>query len=429
MTQTVELDITALAGLGDGIGHWQEKTVFVPFALPGERVRAILSADPKDQRAELLEILIPSPERGIPPCRHFGVCGGCELQHLSSDAYARFKRGIALQVAERLGVAERVMPLVTVPLHSRRRAEVKVTVQKGEVSLGYYAARSHRIIDLHECPIVDSHIEGAFAAWREAIEKLKTPGNIKAIHFTALENGLDVILQVTSRSKPQDREKLIAFAATQPILRLQEHVGGAGDYDALGRRQPVMIYFAGVAIELPTGAFLQATLPSQQALQALVAAGCEGGRRIIDLYCGCGTFSFPLAQAGYEVSAVEGNPEMVNAAANAARKAGLTGVQFSARDLYKTPIPSAELARYDTAVINPPRNGALPQVQELAKAGVRRIVMVSCNPATFERDAKHLLEHGYVLDSLTPVDQFLWSHHLEVVGIFTAKQESPSQTV
>lgn len=423
MSDIITFRIDRLAALGDGVGQWQGRPVFVPLTLPGDIVTARIVARQRDHdRAELVSIDEGGTDRRHAPCIHFGDCGGCELQHLSTDAYRRFKRGIALQVAARLGGDEaQVAPLVEVPPHSRRRVEVKVTVNKGAVSLGFLAARSHRVVDVVECPVADPAIAANLALWRAQIATLKTPGNIKAIHLTQVEGGLDVILHTATRSKPHDRDALISFAREHDILRLSERVGDIAEQTILHRvPATVTVDLGGVPVELPAGAFLQATRPSQEALVALVREACQGHDRIIDLYCGCGTFSFPLLKEGHTVQGYEGDADMTNAALNAARRVGLDGpARFSARDLFASPLQPSELRGYDAAVINPPRNGALPQVKALAEAKVARIVMVSCNPATCERDAAWLLGNGYRMDRLVPVDQFLWSHHLELVAIFT----------
>ncbi|MBM3617974.1 MAG: 23S rRNA (uracil(1939)-C(5))-methyltransferase RlmD [Alphaproteobacteria bacterium] len=418
ISESVELHITHLATQGDGVAMHDGQPVYVPYALPDELVRV---TQPHAGRAELLEVITPSAQRIPPPCIHFTVCGGCELQHLSEEAYVAFKRGIALQVAKRLGVDERIVaPLMRVPAQSRRRAEFKVSVAKGEIAIGFMAARSHALVDVQECPVVEPIIAASLPAWRDVLASLKSPSNIKSIHMTVVEGGLSILLQIAGKFKPNDREKLAAFAKEQGFIRLAEQVGEAREQTVIHRAGEAQVRFADVAVDLAAGAFLQATKPSEAELVAQVLAGCAGHARVIDLYSGCGTFTFPLTKARHSVDAYEGSSDMTNAGFNAARREGLEQTaRFTARDLFKSPLKSAELTRYDAAVINPPRNGALPQVKELSEAGIARIVMVSCNPATFERDAKHLLESGYRLDSLVPVDQFLWSHHLEVVGIFS----------
>lgn len=422
----IEINIEQLAPLGDGIGEYCGKPVFVPFTLPGEKILArIVSENNQAIHAELLEVQHVSASRTQPFCIHFTRCGGCELQHLQEADYIAFKRAAAVNIAQHLGQGEEtvVTPLVTVPPHTRRRMEVKIAVSKGAVTLGFLAARSHRVIDVEECPVLEPAIAATFDSWRQIIGGLKIASAIKAIRMTLLDGGIEAILEVSARLKLDDRGKLQDFALAQDFLSLAEQVGEKNEVISLYRKSHPFGTFAGIPVELPPNAFLQATRYSEEKLVVEVLKACEGFERIVDLYSGCGTFSFPLAVAGHRVSAYEGDADMTNAGYNAVRKAGMEGqVRFTARDLFKKPLMPDELRLYDAAVINPPRNGALPQTRALAASGLKRIAMVSCNPATFSRDAQELVRNGYRLKRLVPVDQFLWSHHLELVGVFERVQ-------
>lgn len=414
--EQIELCITRLAGLGDGVGEHDGRPVFVPLTAVGDVVRAAIP--PGGQRARLVEVMEASPDRQKPPCPHFGLCGGCSLQHLNPAVYEAFKEAIARDAARQSGADEAVVrPLFLSGAASRRRAECKVAVDKGEVTLGFLAARSHDVVAVTECKVVDAAIAAAFPAWREALGRWKKPSRVRAVQFTHADNGLDVLLHVDGRLKPADSEALRAFAAEQGIVRLCIAQEG-GEPQAVIAGEPVL-RLGDAAVELPVAAFLQATSASQDVMAAEVLAHCAGHERVADLYSGCGTYSLPLAQAGHRVHAYEGGAEAVTALFNAARKHGLQEQLAShTRDLYAAPLTVRELQAYDAVVVNPPRNGALPQAQAIAQSGVATVVMVSCNPATFIRDAKALAEGGYRLVSLLPVDQFTWSHHLELVGAF-----------
>lgn len=332
------------------------------------------------------------------------------MQHLSAETYTEFKRGIALRVAEQLGAdAQVVQPLFESGPASRRRAEVKVAVVKGEVRLGFMAARSHEVVDTPECRVVDMAIVQAMAAWKALLQGMRKPSVFKSIHFTVVNNGLDVHLRTEGKPKPADMEALRAFSVSQPIERLLM------DGQTLKAGEP-LVAMGGSVVALPPESFLQATQASQKAMVELVLKHCAGYRVVADLYCGCGTFSLPLAHAGHAVRAYEGGQEAVTALFNAVRRGGLD-ITAQVRDLYALPL-TVELQGVEAAVINPPRNGALPQSKALAQSGVKKIVMVSCNPATFVRDAQALQAGGFRLVELTPVDQFTWSHHLELVGVF-----------
>lgn len=414
----LELSITHLAGLGDGVAMHDGLPVFVPLACGGDTLRAEVEQVAKDHiRARLVEVVKPSPHRATPPCPHFGACGGCSLQHVDAASYAAFKQHIAQEAARALGAGDAVVkPLFQSGAASRRRAEVKVAVEQGEVRLGFLAARSHDVLDTAECKVVDAAIAAAIPAWREALQGCKKPARITAIRFTHADNGMEVLLHASSPLKPADSQRLQDCAAAQGVLRLGVQIA-EGDIQWLQSGEPV-VELGSATVELPPAAFLQATRASQDAMIAEVVAQCGKATTVADIYCGIGTFSLPLAHAGHRVQAYEGSQEAVTALFNAARKHGLESrLSAHSRNLYAQPL-TQELQGVEVAVINPPRNGALPQCKALAASSVQRVVMVSCNPATFIRDGKALCAAGFTLKSLLPVDQFTWSHHLELVGVF-----------
>lgn len=416
---TLELRITHLAGLGDGVAMHHDVPVFVPYTCAGDVVIAQIERIGKDAvHAQLVEVLAPSPDRQSPPCAHFTQCGGCELQHLTAQAYAEFKRGIALRIAAQLQLSDTIVtPLFVAGALSRRRVELKVAVIKGEVSLGFSAPRSHTVVDVPHCQVVDPAIRAAMAAWKALLQSLKKPSLIKAIQLTLADNGLDALVHASGKPKSADIEALQRFAQTEPITRLALVYENASLH--MLKAGEAVVHMGEAVVSLPLGSFLQATQTSQKMLVESVLQHSAGHENVADIYCGSGTFSLPLAQAGHRVQAYEGNPEAVTALYNAVRKQGWENRLGShARDVYTTPLNVAELSSFDAVVINPPRNGALPQCVLLAKSPVPKVVMVSCNPATFTRDAQALLEGGFTLTKLMPVDQFTWSHHLELVGIF-----------
>lgn len=409
--EQLQLDITHLAGLGDGAATYKGQAVFVPFACADDTVVAEVQRVTKDGiYAKLLKVITPSSQRQVPPCPHFGVCGGCELQHLNPEAYGEFKHGIALRVAQHLGCgAAIVQPLYLAGAASRRRAEAKVAVEEGVVALGFNAPRSHTVIDTPECKVVEPDILAAMNAWRELLQSMKRPSRFKSIQFTVAQNGLDMHVQSEGKFKPADADALQAFAQSQPIARL---VLNGQPY----RAGEALIAMGAMHIELPVGSFLQATQRSQRFMTEVILRHCEGHARVADLYCGSGTFTLPLAEAGHHVLGFEGGQEAVTALFNTARRHDLP-VSVHMRDLMMQPVAD-ELEQVDAVVINPPRNGALPQCKVIAESSVKKVVMVSCNPATFTRDAAVLQAGGFELTELTPIDQFMWSHHLELIGVF-----------
>lgn len=417
MTEMIELSINYIAMQGDGVGKHNGKPVFVPRVCVGETVQVQIREEKADAiYADLLEILLPSPQRQVASCLHYDVCGGCQLLHLTPETYVGFKHDIAQKLAIRLKSEAALQSVFTAGEGTRRRVDLTVQVKKGEVLFGFLAARSHQVADITSCMVLDSRLDALLSPLRAALSSFSKPSFAESIQFTLCEEGIDAAIQTKEKLKSGDKEKLIIFAEANGLLRLTEN--GQLIWRRTGRLPQVVM--GNVAVELPAGAFLQATVTSQQAMADLVVRHMQGYEKIADLYGGCGTFSFPLVQAGHSVQLYEGAEEMVLAAHNAARTAGASEkFQSHARDLFKNPLSSDALQRFDAAVINPPRAGALPQTRQLAQSHLERIVMVSCNPATFERDAAILLQNGYKLTHLYPVDQFHGSYHLELVGIFS----------
>jgi 23S rRNA (uracil1939-C5)-methyltransferase len=418
----IQLEITTLGGMGDGIGYHEGQAVFVPFTCIGDKVEVEIEQSGKDfSRAKLVKIIEPGSDRQTPPCQHFMQCGGCSLQHLKPDSYNNFKRDILVQVVRRLGCDESILrPLVEVGQGSRRRAEFKVSVNKGEVSIGFFGAKSHNVIDLAMCPVTSEKITSLLPPLKSLISSLKKPGNIKAINISQSDNGLDIVLNVGSPTAAADKQKLTEFAGKYNILRMAEKTEQEMDV-IYGNIAPI-INFGTINVELPVGSFLQATHTGQMAITDIILEHTKGYKRVADLYCGCGTYSLPLAQNGHIVHAYEGGHEMVTAIHNAARKSNFEDkIIAHFRDLYKRPLKQHELKNFDALVINPPRNGAKPQADEIAQSDIKKVIMVSCNPATFERDASSLIHGGYKLTQATPIDQFYWNSHLELVAVFEKK--------
>lgn len=408
-----------MGGLGDGIGEYEGCAVYVPFTVVGDEITAEIVTQRKDEiRARLIELRKAGLGRVAPACVHFGICGGCSLQHLAADDYAAFKRGILAQILRRLGCEDALQEMVLVGAGARRRVEVKIAMEKGVVKLGFHENRSHALVDVIACPVTRGEIIALFAPLRELIAGFKKPGQVKSIQLTQVEKGFDLLLVTASRLPAEDRTRLSAFAEKHHIIRIAEQVA-EGDVQVIYRKGYVTASFADTEVELPAPAFLQATEEGQAGITDFILREMQGRKRVLDLYCGCGTYSFPLQQSGSRVSAYEGSYEMVTAMQNAIRRHGLEeAMQVSQRDLFKNPVKAEEMRGFDGVVINPPRNGAESQAKQLAKSAVPKIVMISCNPATFERDAKHLLAGDYKLTSALPIDQFYWSAHLELVAAF-----------
>jgi 23S rRNA (uracil1939-C5)-methyltransferase len=400
-----------MGGEGDGVAPGP---VFVPFALPGERVLAAGSGE----RRTLLEVLASSAERVAPPCPHFGVCGGCALQHWSHEPYLAWKLDrLAGTLARQRIETEFLAPFAAEPATRRR---VALHARRGNAAtarLGYKARRSWDLVDIGVCPISAPEIEAAIPALKRLAAPLfEHPKSAPTLHVTSTDTGLDVdITGVERRSgglSADARVQLAERAAEADFARVT--LDGEVAYQARGPQ----VRLGSAVVALPPGAFLQATRDAEAAMAAFVAEAAGGASRIADLYCGVGTFTFRLAEIA-PVHAADFAPEAVAALAAALATApGLKGVTAEARDLVRRPVLAEELKKTDVAVFDPPRAGAAEQAAELARSGVARIIGVSCNPATFARDARTLLDAGFRLDRVLPVDQFLWSPHIELVGVF-----------
>lgn len=404
-----ELEITALGAQGDGIGEIDGAPVYVPFTLPGERVAAEISGN----RGALSDVIRPSPARVTPSCSHFGQCGGCALQHMGAADSQAFKIDNLVRAMAHRGFADLPLePLVASPPGTRRRMALRALRVGRRVILGFSARMSHRVIDVAQCPVARPELLQVLPALRAFLGPVLPLRRAADCLLTLTETGIDLQLRGLPEPDLALRERVTEFAASADLARVS-----FDDEVVLERRTPVMT-FAGVPVALPPGAFLQATAEGEHALQQAVTDHLKGASRILDLFAGLGTFTFPLAATGAQVMGVEGDAALVVALRQAADRRGLVKVAGMVRDLFRNPLRVEELDSHDAVAIDPPRAGAEAQAEMLARSRVRRVAMVSCNPATFARDARILVDGGYTLASLRPVDQFLWSPHLELVSLF-----------
>jgi 23S rRNA (uracil1939-C5)-methyltransferase len=403
----LEVDIARLGAQGDGVAETPDGAVYIPFALPGERV----VADIAGQRGVPVEILQVSPERVPPICVHFGACGGCALQHLERDRYLEWKR---LRVVEALAaqrIETEVEPVRAFAVHSRRRAAFTALKTGREVLFGFRRALSHDIIDIRQCPILMPGLEAALPGLRALCVTLLPQGEARLL-VTACDNGLDVLIEPESKHRPAITPALAVLAQDAGIVRLLWRS------DVLFSTAPPRVTLAGIAVELPPGVFLQAVPEAETAMAALIGDAVGKAKSVADLFAGLGTFTLALARRA-KATAAESDPTMLAALAAAVRHAsGLKPVTTLRRDLFREPLSPGELNAFDAVVFDPPRAGAIAQAQTLARSKVKRVVAVSCNPASFARDARALIDGGYRIGRVTPIDQFVFSPHVELVAAF-----------
>jgi 23S rRNA (uracil1939-C5)-methyltransferase len=404
-----DFEIIAMGAQGDGVTG---EGVFIPLTLPGEAVRARRSGD----RAELISVARASPARVLPPCPHFGDCGGCALQHWAAAPYLDWKVDQVRTALGRMRLETEISLAFAAPPGSRRRLALHARREGKAVILGFKARRAWRVVPITVCDIAEPALVAALPTLRAlAAPFLASPKSAPTLHVTLTASGLDIDVTGVERPGPSAdaRVRLGAMAAEADVARLT--LAGETLYQA----RQVMMRIGPANVALAPGAFLQATAGAEEAMAGIVAGAAQGARRVADLYCGVGTFAFRLAAAAPVLAADSSAPAIAALKSALASAPGLKPITAQARDLDRRPVLAEDLKGMDLAVFDPPRAGAAIQTAELGRSGLTRVIAVSCNPATFGRDAKILTDAGFRLDWVRVVDQFLWSPHIELVALFS----------
>jgi 23S rRNA (uracil1939-C5)-methyltransferase len=406
------LVITDIGHRGDGVAQSADGPLFVPYTLPGETVDADAVQGHPDRR-HLLRVVVPSPDRVDPFCEHFGVCGGCAIQHWAEPHYRAWKRNLVAAALWQAGIDAPVDDLIDAHGEGRRRAVLHARQGTKEiVEVGFSALRAHTLVPIDRCPVLAPGMAGAIeAAWAiaEVLSPLKKPLDI---HVTATLNGLDIDVRGSGPLDQKHATALTRIAVSGRIARITRH----GEMVAL--IAPPVVQMGKAQVTLPPGPFLQATAQGEQALAELVLQSVGKGKTALDLFCGIGPFSLRLAER-MRVTAIDSDQAAIDALSRAAQAtSGLKQVTAQKRDLFRLPMPAMDLAPFDAVVFDPPRQGAEAQAREIAKSKVKTVVAVSCNAATFARDASILAGGGYRLMRVTPVDQFKYTAHVEIVAQF-----------
>ncbi len=408
------LVIDHVGHFGDGVAVVDGKNVYVPCTLGGETVEVAAVPGHHPDRRRLVQVERASAERITPFCPHFGICGGCAIQHWQAERYRAWKRDLVLATLAQAKLDCDVLPLIDAHGAGRRRITLHARMGTHEVlKVGFAAANSHDIIPVDRCPILDPGLNGALdAAWAIA-EPLIAGGKPLDIQITATDSGLDVDVRGSGPLPAKMIAVLSRVAEQQHLARLTRH----GELVLM--RHPPTIAIGKAQVILPPGSFLQATLAGEEALAALVIEHCKRSKHIADLFCGVGPFALRLS-ANSKISAFDSDAGAVAALQKAATStSGLKPVRCEARDLFRRPLMPLELRDYDAVVFDPPRQGAQAQAQQLAASKIPVVVAVSCNVATFARDARILTDGGYRIEGVTPVDQFRHTPHVELVAKFT----------
>jgi 23S rRNA (uracil1939-C5)-methyltransferase len=459
----IEVRITDLGSHGDGIGSYEGRPVFVSHALPGDLVAATVETVERERiRARWLEIVEPGPVRVEPACPHFGPCGGCALQHMALHDYRGWKRGLVADILARNGFEDaKLAPMMPAEPRERRRTSWKLRATARKAVVGYMEAGSRHVVDVEHCLLLVPELDRLIPQLRAFMagpEGYPHPAHFRDAHAEATEGGVDLVLTLSQAPDAEGLQALARFAETAGLARIswrpepdpvpEPQRGGRGRHqkgrqrsparggpragnapailaepEVVVRRQAPVVHRGGVALEPPPAGFAQATAAGEEALVSFVAGVfghvIEEGGTIGDFFAGSGTFALALAHRGARVIAAEVEGPALEALSRAAAAAGLSDrVTVEPRDLMRWPPSARDLAILDAAVFDPPRAGARALTEQLAASGVPLIAAVSCNPVTFVRDAKILAAAGYRLVRVMPVDQFLWSRHVELAAEF-----------
>ena len=383
--------IVRIAARGDGV---TPSGRHVPFGVPGD---AVLDDG----------VLAFGPHHQAPPCRHFPECGGCQLQHADDAAYRGYLVSRVETALAQHGLTTDVREPHLSPPKSRRRAILRAMKVGQGIVIGFNAAKSHRIVDMRECHILRPELFALVDPLRSLLGGLLQPRRAADVQLTLLGQGSDMLIRGVQAEGLDALEALTSFATGHRLVRLSVDQGLGPE--PIYEPQPAAVTLSGIPVGFPSGGFLQATLDGEAALVEAICEATAGASRIADLFAGLGTFALAV-RAAYAAEASRD--------AAAALKRAAPGLAVEHRDLYRSPLDSGELAQFDSIILDPPRAGAQEQVAALAASTVPRVAYVSCNPATFARDAKTLVDGGFRLEWVRPVGQFRWSTHVELAACF-----------
>jgi len=417
--------IDKIGSAGDGIGRHESRPVYVANTLPGELVRT----DDALPNPALVEILNTSPDRREPPCPHFGACGGCTFQHASDELILDWKQGEVKFAFSQVGIDAAVDPTIASPQAARRRVTFTASRDSrdgragdGAIRLGYKERRSDALVDIQSCTILHPALDAEISNIRDLGKTLLRGNEEIHVAINLCDNGLDLAFDL-----PQDPNETIiagfvrAFAKT---AYLRASING----DVVVEKEKPLVRFGKAEVSVPPGGFLQAVGFAEEQMARLVCKHLGGRKRVVDLFSGCGTFSLRLAERS-RIHAVELERPALEAMQSAGSTEGLKSITVEERDLHELPLTTSELKPFDGLCLDPPRAGAENQCKLIAKSNVRAVAYVSCNPASLARDAKHLIEGGYTLERLVPVDQFVHSPHIEVVALFSKKPSKTARSI
>ncbi|WP_375203420.1 class I SAM-dependent RNA methyltransferase [Hyphococcus sp.] len=411
--KTAEAKIEEIGARGDGVALIDGEKIFVPCSAPGDVARIAY----RGSRGAIETLIAKSQQRVSAPCPYFGECGGCALQQLNTDYYRGWKRELVVKALAREGFDETIIaPPLRLAHAPRRRASFAVRRTGSGVVFGFHERASARIVAIKECLVLAPKLAAMLPSLRALAEKAPARWRIFDLHVTLCDNGLDIAFLGGDASDDLTGPEIMALTETAQdagVVRITADGAPVAMFEA------PFVRFGGVAVAIPPGAFLQASGEGEAALTGFVAEHAKGAKRIADLFSGCGTFALALS-ANAAVDAFDSDPPAIAALDAGARSASLRHpLRAERRNLFERPLSAEELKPYDAVVFDPPRAGAKAQAEQLAQSSVPVVIGVSCNPASFARDAGLLRDGGYSLSQVLPVDQFVFSAHVEVAGLFT----------
>jgi 23S rRNA (uracil1939-C5)-methyltransferase len=420
INKQIPLTIDHLSNLAQGVALIEDKRVYIPNTAKGDEIIAqIISSHRDTYQGKLIKIITPSKDRQEPPCQHYQKCGGCSLQHLNEKSYYDFKFSILKQILEKLNLPKQpITNLIKIGEHKRRRVEFNIKKAKDKITIGFFEKGTNNITNLETCLITDPKIFSLLAPFRELIKTLKKPGNLKKLNLTHLDDGIDLIIKTDQFINNSDKAKLINFSRENKIIRLSEK----NEFNQLNEiySQNPQITLGEIKANFPTGAFLQATKEAQTEITKIIIENLDSKtKNIADLFCGIGSYTLAIEKHLNSIKAYELDQDMITSVTNTTRSQKLEHkITAHKKNLFTNPLSENELSNFDCIIINPPRLGAKTQIEKIAQSKVKKIIMISCNPTTFQRDTKKLIENNYQLTKATAIDQFYLNHYLEIVAIF-----------
>lgn len=421
-----QCNIVSLNEKGIGVGKTKQYDVYLPYTLPGEIVKFQRHRYRGATSFVTKNIIVPSENRVVPPCRYFTFCGGCMLQHAEDSYYRKLKSDLLNYHLDKLQITTKINPIIFINARKRRRAVFEALKKQDNIYLGFKKYNSHQIINIDHCLLLLPQLDKIIFLLKELLKGIMQDKQKAGIHVLYASNGIDVVIESPGIFYVNSDiiAKFGVFAEQNSVIKVS--LSDSDNLMIIYHLDEPYVEFDNIRVKVSAKSFLQASFDADRILQKLVldfllqgtdlAKDSRPNYKVVDLFCGRGTITIPVSKY-FPVDGFELDSSALTDL-NMAMESQNRVVNLLARDLYLSPLTSKELKKYDFAIINPPRQGALQQVQELAGSNMKKICYISCNPATFARDTKIMISRGYKLIEITPVDQFYWSPHIELVAYF-----------